>query len=172
MKSTLAVLLVFVLCGCSTVQFVREWWTSNGSSVTRPPDGVLDEWQQAKLHICPDECRDWPVVSTLTVTRSGGSFVFDVDSREKWPDFGDKTIGNVVLIMYRDGAYHAGPFDGLRPWPCSRSLESFCVPKTTGARLYTPESGEKVWLMGIGACRSGQRMTPKQRTTIVEMVWP
>lgn len=146
-----------------------DWWKKRPDA---KPEPTADEWTSALLHLCPEECRNWPVVSKTTVTVNGGNLVIDVDSRDKWPDIGDRILGNTVCLLFRDGRWHAGPWDGLRPYPCTRSLADVCVPASTSARFATPEKGERVGIMPIGGCRAGEYMRPKQRGTVAWVVWP
>lgn len=152
-----------------------NWWQKKKPDVIPTPEPdkpASDEWNDMTIHVSPEEVRGWQKVCDITVTQAGGDYIIDTDKRDLWPDIGDRIVGNVWCFLFRNGKWHAGPFDGLRPFPCKRDAAAFCVPLNTSARFATPERGEKVGVATSGVCRSGEEMRPKQRSGITWIVWP
>jgi hypothetical protein len=128
----------------------------------------------SKLHTCPDVVRSWPVVSKLTARRAGGRLYFNVGNPALWPNVGG-TCGHIHCELYRDGAWHAGPCDALRPPNASgdcpvKEDNCACVPNGK-KRLYEPKDGEEVRFVISGFCRNGVDMKPAQRTSEAVITW-
>jgi len=101
--------------------------------------------------------------------------IFGTGDPQVAPNYAPGCIGDVICLLYRDGTWHAGACDGMRPFKSTSSTHkprsAFCV-NDGDKRTYEPQSGERVGVVVAGQCRHGKHLKPKQRTTIAWMVWP
>lgn len=142
----------------------------------KPADGapVNEMFPTSKLHTCPDSVRSWPVVSQLTAKRGGGRLYFHMTNPALWKNIGG-TCGHIHCLLYRDGEWHGGPCDALRPPNASgdcpvKEDDCACVPDGD-KQLYVPKDGEAVRFVITGFCRYGTGMKPAQRTSEAVITW-
>jgi hypothetical protein len=130
-------------------------------------------WDDARFHTAPESVRTWPVVDRLRVNFIGSRFSYTLEHPELWPIVpGNKpTIGNLWCFLFRDGAWHGGPCDKLRPVGAQKERKDAVVPNGD-IRLYVPIRGETVGIALSGFCRRGEVMSPKQLTEVCWVVWP
>lgn len=124
-----------------------------GPTPNPDPNPTKDEFARAKMHTTKQEVADWPIISTLTVTNVGNKIRIDVDdaTRAKWPR--DTSI-NIHAVLFRDGQWHAGPCDGVRPLPSVKDFKCLCVPEGDD-RLFVPDKklDKKVGVVITAKCR-------------------
>lgn len=144
--------------------------------VDKPEDKPASDevFPSCVMHTCPSVVRSWPVVSKLTARRAGGRLYFNVGNSSLWPNVGG-TCGHIHCMLYRDGAWHGGPCDALRPPNASgdcpvKEDNCACVPDGDD-QLYVPKNGEEVRFVISGFCRNGGRMKPTQRTSEAVITW-
>jgi hypothetical protein len=116
------------------------------------------------------------VVDRLTISEGATKslFHYEFDQPSIWPDVGGGTVANVWCFLPREGKWHGGPCDALKPSNAriQKERECLCVPDGK-TRTYVPEPGEMAWVCATGICRNGTPMKPQQRTQMVRMlVWP
>lgn len=133
-----------------------------------------------------EEVKTWPVRSTMTLCRPerhSNTVAVSYDAGTRWPNINekDKVNANVHLIIEKDGRYYGGTWEWLRRetvtaiW--NRHLE---VPFDEIGRQcqfgplekHKMRRGDKCWMMVSTICRGGKRSGVKERTQIVEVIWP
>lgn len=138
------------------------------------PSPAPDEFTTARFHTCPKEAGQFKVVSSLAVEIRGSRLYFTTDHPELWPNV-DGCIGELHCMLYRDGQWHAGPIDGMRPFAQNggdRSTKCAAVPDNDN-RLYEARSGDKVGFVVSDKCRNMRSVKlPGKRTGIAWITWP
>lgn len=92
------------------------------------PDGAAGIFASSTFHSTKPEVANWPIQSTLTVTRYGANrFRMDVDdsTMAKWPR--DASINILCTLQADDGTWHTAPCDWVKPLPNVKKLECMCV---------------------------------------------
>jgi len=144
--------------------------TTTTTTVIDPNNPVtpVDEFSMATMHTTIQSVSQWPIISTLTVKDSGSRITLDVDdaTRPRWPR--DVSI-NIHCLLFRDGKWHAGPCDGVRPLPSVKDYKCLCIPSGDN-RLYEPIKGEKVGVVITTKCRNSQVGAEKFRSSIAWVV--
>lgn len=175
------ILLLIAMLGLTAAIILASLGCSGVDSIPIQPGQVVVpeapqtvEFRSAVLHTCPDSVRTWPEVSSLTVTRSNNRLVFSTDTPAAWPNI-DGCCAQIQCGLYRDGAWHFGPCDALRPFNSAgvappKEDSCACVPDGD-ARLYVPVAGEEVRFRLSGYCRHGQHMRPTQLSREAVLVW-
>lgn len=130
------------------------------------PDPNKDEFALAKMHTAKQEVAGWPVISTLTVTYVDKKRIrIDVDeaTRSRWPK--DASI-NIHCLLKRNGVWHAGPCDWVKPMPSVKDFKCLCVPDGD-SRTYVPDPylESKAGIVLTLKCRYGMA-EEKFRTTV------
>ena len=138
--------------------------TTSTTTTTLLPSGLQDEFTKAKMHTCPQEVSKWPIVSTLSVKYVQNLIRLDVDdaTRNKWPR--DVSI-NLHCLLFRNGEWHAGPCDFVKPLPSNKEYKCLCVPDGDN-RTYIPKKGEKVGIVLSTRCRNNEVGQDRFRSTI------
>lgn len=185
----LALPAFFFLAGCQTTpdlsglpfdleDITKEVTTTNiVPSVSEPsndPEPEADEFATAEFHTCPKETAKLQIVSSLSVEIRGSKLYLTTDKPELWPDVGDGTIGNIHCLLFRDGKWHCGPIDGMRPFQRNggdRSVKCGAVPDGDN-RLYEAVAGERVGFVITPAVRNKKTVElPGKRTAVGWVIW-
>jgi len=141
--------------------------TTTTTTTTALPSGSEDEFSKAKMHTCPQEVSKWAIISTLSVKYVQNLIRLDVDdaTRNQWPR--DVSI-NIHCLLFRNGEWHAGPCDAVKPLPSNKEYKCLCVPDGD-ARTYVPKTGEKMGIVITSHCRHGEIGQERFRSTIAWM---
>ena len=138
--------------------------------VEKPVDPTdKDEFTSAKIYTAPGIVTSWPTVSDLIVEQQGNKLRFDTTKRSCWPNI-DGCCAHIHALLLRNGTWHTGPCDALRPMPSVKEASCICVPDGD-KQLYVPENGEKVGIVITGFCRHSKGMHPAQRSSIAWITW-
>jgi hypothetical protein len=158
------------------IEWIKSWFSKKPNPKPKPDpvDPVDEKFPTATMHTCPASVRGWPVVSQLTARKAGSFLYFHTDKSGLWPNH-DGTCGHIQCGLLRDGVWHYGPCDALRPFGDNgdsprKESSCACVPDGDN-QLYIPRSGEEVRFVITGFCRYGKDMKPQQRTTEAVMTW-
>jgi len=128
----------------------------------------------------------WPIKATMTLCRPerhSNSVAVSYDAGTRWPNISakDKVNSNVHIIIKRDGKFFGGTWEWLRREAVTaiwdRHLE---VPfdeigkqcQFTPLETHVMKRGDKCWMLVTTVCRGGKRSGVKERTQIVEVIWP
>jgi hypothetical protein len=153
---------------------LKKWFPKKPKPQPQPEPVQDEQFPTATMHTCPASVRAWPVVGKLTVRKDGSFLYFSTDKPDLWPSH-DGTCGHIHCLLKRDGVWHGGPCDALRPFGRDggaprKETKCACVPDNK-KQLYVPQAGEEVRFVITGFCRYGNDMQPQQRTTEAVITW-
>ncbi len=187
--ATLLLGLILGCTGCATVRRIADKVDPNWLDLVDVPEDMIEDRNPDPPEVKPSDLPDnivwlhpdissWPATATLKASLTRNSVLLHHNKARVWGPAreisGVPCIGNVWLLIPKDGKWLAVTWEWMRPGQTSKS-KSNCngehikrydhIPKS-----WTPQKGVKYGLLVSGLARSATRNV-RERSNVAWLTW-